>query len=99
MTKVYLVEEGDGSWEDKWTGIHSAYFDKDKADEVRKQLKDDWDKKELEIKSLYSHVHQCEYYYTQREENDRCELCDKFSGLQDELENSGWYSVREIDVM
>lgn len=90
MTKVYLVEEGGGSWEDKWKIIHSAYFDETKATAIKAKLEEKWNKKQTRYQSLDFHVENCD--------KSSCKRCDEFYDLQNDIQDGRWYSITEIKV-
>lgn len=98
MTKVYLVKEGGGSWEDKWEVIHSAWFDKEKSESVMAELKKDWDNSGNKLDLLHDHVTTCDFIYEEDSEDESCHMCDEFYELQDELEDGKYYTIEEIEV-
>ena len=98
MTKVYLVKAHGGDWEDKWERISHAFFDLEKAEEIKIKSDLERDNAQAELDSLFNHVTYCEHYDIERDEDDACETCDRFYYLQGMLEDGVYYSIEEIEV-
>lgn len=98
MTKVYLVKAHGGDWEDKWEMITHAFFDLEKAEEIKAKSDLERDNQQKELDSLYEHVTKCQHYYIGRDKDDVCEVCEKFYDLQNSIEEGCYHTIEEIKV-
>lgn len=98
MTKVYLVKQHGGEYEDKWEMITHAFFDQEKAEEIKANADLERNNAQSEMDSLFKHVENCEHYDVERDDDDVCEKCDRFYHLQDILEDNIHHFVEEIEV-
>ena len=103
MTKVYMIRECGGSYEDKWDRFHSAYFNLNKAEAEVTKLESDWKLKQDKLSKLDEHYDNCQLYLesTEFDENGEpitCPICEERDELVWEMEDGKYYKLEEIEV-
>ncbi len=100
MTKVYLVIESEGEWEDYKERIIDARFDKSEAERIISELNKELEESESRLEELNNENLDCPEEYS---EDDFCKSCPKQNmceeyGRLSEMSNYFPYRIKEIEV-